>query len=832
VDRLPAGLTAVFRLSITIPVLEKLAPGLWPVQSILGRVDIATDMEAPGLKGDPAGGARAKKAKVELVKPLPETSPDAILSAVGFAASEFLKAPTWEACIAEVLAKLGEAAGVSRVYLFQNRRGRDGRLVTSQRFEWVAEGIAPQIGNPRLQDLPWDGSFARWAEILRTGGVVHGHVRDLADAERPELEAQGIASIVVVPVLVGDHWWGCLGFDECLGERDWTGGEIHALRAAAGTLAAALARRRTERVLEGVEARYRTLVEQIPAIVYTAGVGETREWLYISPQVKAILGYSPEEWMAHPASFAGYLYPSDRERVLAEEAYSSATGQPIHSEFRMVARDGSMVWIRDEALLVQDGAGRPLFWQGVMYDITEQKRAEEQVAFLAYHDKLTALPNRVMFEELLDLALARARRAQLAVAVLYLDLDNFKLVNDSLGHGAGDQLLQMMGMRLREAVRDTDVVARQGGDEFLVLLADLERGSMTPRPEAENSVVVAQAVAGRIHEALATPFIVGGTEFFISASIGISLSPFDGDTGRNLLKNADVAMYRAKRRGPGGYAMFSTDTVDPLSKLSMTTRLRRAVEKQEWLLHYQPIVDLSDAHLVGVEALLRWQTASGAFIPPGEFIPLAEEMGLIEAIGEWVLGEICRQSKLWRREGLMTEIGFNLSPRQLWQSNLVRGILGQLEYTKVNPRSILVEITESSAMTDPERTIRLLEEMHGAGLRLAIDDFGTGYSSLSRLKQMPVDILKIDRSFIRDIPNDPQGASMVRAVIDLAHGLGMTPLAEGIETADQWEFLSDHGCTLGQGFLFSKPVPAGDITQRYVWGVGPTASASAARPDR
>src|SRR5438094_1079188 len=295
-----------------------------------------------------------------------------------------------------------------------------------------------------------------------------------------------------------------------------------------------------------------------------------------------------------------------------------------------------------------------------------------------------------MFEELLDLALARARRAELAVAVLFLDLDNFKLVNDSLGHAAGDQLLQMMGMRLREAVRETDVVARQGGDEFLVLLADLEQGSWGPRPEAENAVVVAQAVVARIHEALRTAFVIGDTEFFITSSIGISLFPFDGDTGRILLKNADAAMYRSKRAGPGGYAMFSTETVDPLTKLSLTTRLRRAVERQEWLLHYQPVVDLRDAHLVGVEALLRWREPSGTMVPPGDFIPLAEEMGLIEAIGEWVLEEVCRQSKLWRREGLMTEIGFNLSPRQLWQSNLVRSILGQLEYAKVNPRSVLV----------------------------------------------------------------------------------------------------------------------------------------------
>jgi diguanylate cyclase (GGDEF)-like protein/PAS domain S-box-containing protein len=537
-----------------------------------------------------------------------------------------------------------------------------------------------------------------------------------------------------------------------------------------------------------------------------------------------MLGYTPEEWIAHPAPFSAYLHPVDRDRVLAEEAFSGATGEPLRSEFRLMSRDHRAVWVRDEAMLVQDADGRPMFWQGVMYDITEKKRAEEQVAFLAYHDKLTGLPNRVMFEELLELALTRARRSDMAVGVLYVDLDNFKLVNDSLGHAAGDQLLQMMGLRLREAVRETDVVARQGGDEFLVLLADVERGSWGPRPEAENSVVVAQAVTGRIHDALRVPFVVGDTEFFITASVGISLFPFDGDGARSLLRNSDAAMYRSKRNGPGGYAVFSAETVDPLTKLSLTTRLRRAVERKEWLLHFQPLVDLADAHLIGVEALLRWPNPNGGMVPPGEFIPLAEEMGLIEAIGDWVLGDVCRQSKEWRGSGLMLEISFNLSPRQLWQANLVRDILGQLEYAQVNPRSIVVEITESSAMTDPDRTIRVLDELHEAGLRLAIDDFGTGYSSLARLKQMPVDILKIDRSFVNDVPGDRQAASMVKAIIQLALGLGMTPLAEGIETEDQWRFLADHGCTLGQGYYFSRPVPAEEITQRYVWGNVPQAT--------
>jgi diguanylate cyclase (GGDEF)-like protein/PAS domain S-box-containing protein len=743
---------------------------------------------------------------------------DSILGAVGFAASEFLRAQSWEECIQAVLERLGQAARVSRVYVFQNRRNWQDDPVFSQRFEWTAEGASPQIDNAKLQSLPWNGAFRRWRDILAAGGVVHGHVKDYPEKERELLEEQDIRSIAVVPIHVGEDWWGFLGFDDCVAERDWSQAEIDALRAAAGTLGSAIARKRTELALREAEVKYRSLVEKIPAVVYVAGVGETGDWLYVSPQIEGILGYTPQEWLSHPAPFSSFLHPADRERVLAEEAYSGATGEPLRSEFRMVAKDGRSVWLRDDAHLVADETGRPLVWQGLMYDITELKKAEEQVAFLAYHDKLTRLPNRAMFEELLDLALSRAKRKELAVAVLFMDLDNFKLVNDSLGHDAGDELLQQMGARLRQALRDTDVVARQGGDEFLMLLSDLERGAQFTRPDAEASVIAAEAVAERIHELLKRPFAIGGTEFYISGSIGISLFPLDGDDGKALLKNADAAMYRSKRSAPGTSTVFSKESVDPLTRLSLATRLRRAVERKEWMLHYQPIVDLSDAHLVSVEALLRWQDPTTGIVPPNDFIPLAEEMGLIEVIGDWVLEEVCRQSQAWRREGLMIEVSFNLSPRQLWQGNLVNKIMGHLRWMRINPRQILVEITESTAMIDPDRTMRILEEMHSAGLRLAIDDFGTGYSSLSRLKQMPVDILKIDRSFVRDIPEDGHAMSMVKAIIQLAHGLGMVPLAEGIETEEQWRFLAQSGCSLGQGFYFSKPVPATDISQRYVWG--------------
>ena len=427
-----------------------------------------------------------------------------------------------------------------------------------------------------------------------------------------------------------------------------------------------------------------------------------------------------------------------------------------------------------------------------------------------YHDKLTGLPNRVLFEEMLESSLARARRHELAVGVLYLDLDNFKLVNDSLGHHAGDALLRQLAERLRGCTRETDLVARQGGDEFLLLLADLERGpSATTEIDAE--VVAAESVAVRGREALQRPFDLDGTLFYATGSVGISLFPRDGTDPTTLMMNADAAMYQAKRTGPGSYVVFTRGDEDRVGKLSFTTRLRRAVEHEDWVLHFQPVVDLASGKVTGAEALVRWHEPNGGLVPPGQFIPLAEELGLIEAIGDWVMGDLFRQQAEWQSQGIELTVGFNLSPRELWSTRLPERVLGKLKRGGVDPTTVVVEITESTAMADPDRTQRILSEMHAWGLKLAIDDFGTGYSSLSRLKHLPVDILKIDRSFVSRVDEDIDNANMVRAMIDLAQNLGMTPLAEGIETQSEVEFLVENGCPLGQGFYLGRPMPASEI---------------------
>ncbi len=558
------------------------------------------------------------------------------------------------------------------------------------------------------------------------------------------------------------------------------------------------------------EAKYRALVDELPAVVYLDPVDENLDSIYVSPQVTTLIGITPDEWLTDPYAWRHHVHPEDIDRVWDEYVLAYNEHSTLNHEYRMVHEDGSVKWVLEQASTITDEHGEPWLIQGVIFDISERKKAEEQIAFLAYHDKLTGLPNRALFEEMLELAIARGRRHELGVGVVFLDLDNFKLVNDSLGHAAGDELLIQLADRLRGCTRETDLVARQGGDEFLLLLSDMERGS-SALPGVDSALMVAESVVIRVHEALQEPFHLNGTEFFATASLGVSLFPQDASDGGTLLKNADAAMYQSKKRRPGGHVVFSGAGEDPLQKLSLTTRLRRAVELQHWVLHYQPIVNLSDGSMKGVEALVRWREPNGGLVPPGEFIPLAEELGLIDAIGEWVIEEFSMQDRLWRQQGLDLQISFNLSPRQLRSAQLSEKIISKLRDAGVESRNVVVELTESAAMADPDHTQQILAELHAWGLTLAIDDFGTGYSSLARLKHMPVDILKIDRVFIRDVDTDSDLSGMVRAMIQLADSLGMTPLAEGIETQGEYEFVKANGCKLAQGFLFSRPVPAAEI---------------------
>ena len=447
-------------------------------------------------------------------------------------------------------------------------------------------------------------------------------------------------------------------------------------------------------------------------------------------------------------------------------------------------------------------------------DITERKQAEEQIAYLAYHDNLTGLPNNRLFKDRLQQSIAHAERNNTLLAVMFLDLDRFKLINDSMGHNVGDKLLQIIADRLTEGTRrqdsigknvtfDANSVARLGGDEFTILL------------EKVSGQQAITTVAKRLIDLCARPILIDGHEIFTSASIGISLYPIDGNETESLLKNADTAMYHAKKQGRNNFQFFDTSMNQAsVEQLAIETSLRKAIENNELALYYQPQISISTGLIVGMEALLRWKHPHKGFISPTAFIPVAEETGLITSIGEWVINEACKQGALWANQGyLPVAISVNLSAKQLREERLNDIIARILHETGMNPKYLGMELTESAIIIEPERALARLQSIKSLGIKLSMDDFGTGYSSLSYLKKFPLDTLKIDQSFIHDLVTNNEDASLVKAIISMAHSLGMDVIAEGVENQDQMEFLRLNDCDIIQGYLFSRPLPASELAK-------------------
>ena len=448
--------------------------------------------------------------------------------------------------------------------------------------------------------------------------------------------------------------------------------------------------------------------------------------------------------------------------------------------------------------VVRNNAGEPLKYVAIFSDLSERKAAEERIDFLARHDILTRLPNRFLLRDRAEQAFAHAERAHNKVALLLLDLDHFKHINDSLGHPVGDTLLQTVADRLRLTTRDTDTVSRQGGDEFLVLLTDIH--------DSDDIAPIAE----KMMQTLGTPCLVAGQEMSISCSVGLAVYPEDGTDFDTLVKNADAAMYHAKESGRNTFRYYSQQmNEDAVARLDIQNRLHRALDRNEFILHYQPLIDLANNSIVGAEALVRWNCPELGMQPPGLFIPVAEDTGLIVQLGEWVLNEACRQARAWHDAGHGHLImAINLSPIQFTRGDLVATIRNALAASGVNPAHIELEITESVLMKDTEHVLATVRQLHGMGLRLAIDDFGTGYSSLAYLRRFAVEKLKIDQSFIRDLPTDPDAGAIVRAVIQMAKSLKIAVLAEGVETADIAHDLDLLGCDYAQGYYFGRPMPA------------------------
>ena len=548
-----------------------------------------------------------------------------------------------------------------------------------------------------------------------------------------------------------------------------------------------------------IERRYRTLVEQLPLVVYVDALDEGSSNIFTSGQIEPLLGYTVEEWRDDSDLFVRTLHPDDRDRVLEAHARTHRTHEPLSLEYRLVARDGRVAWVRDDGVVVLGDDGEPLYLQGYLLDITAERELQEQLRLQALFDPLTGLANRVFFHEQLEHAVSIRTETEAETAVVFVDLDQFKQINDQYGHSVGDEVLSVLGERMKSVIRAGDSVARLGGDEFAILLTSVQ--------EPAEAAIVAE----RLVERITAPIDVAGRHLLVTASVGIAL----GSSGAELLKQADAAMYRAKLHGDADYAFYD-DELDQaaLNRFKRIGELREAIAGKQFSLAYQPVVNLDPFEVVGLEALLRWQHPTRGEIQPLDFIPLAEESGLIVHIGRWVLLEACfYASRLRELLGRDVEIAVNVSARQLQHPEFVDHVDNALQRADLPAHLLTLELTESVLVASGERAEQQLNVLKDRGVKLALDDFGTGYASLAYLQRLPVDIVKIDRSFTAKIDSGAADLALLEGIVGLGKALGLQLVAEGIERDTQQGIVQDLGCHGAQGFHFGRPTTAAAATE-------------------
>lgn len=562
-----------------------------------------------------------------------------------------------------------------------------------------------------------------------------------------------------------------------------------------------------------LEQRQNKLIQGIDGFIWEFDVVQ-HKYRYVSNKAELLLGYSQRQWLENPDFQQQIVFPENREETLAAYKKAIHEGHNFAIEYRVKAADGRAVWISERVSAEKNAEGQVILLRGLMLDIGERKHYEEQLSYLATYDELTGLPNRSLFGSHLKIALSEAKRSGNKLAIMFLDLDGFKDVNDSLGHDAGDQLLRTIGTRLAEHIlRGSDFVARFGGDEFCMIL-ESNQGDFRP-----------EHIAERCLEELGRPTLIGSSNIYPRASIGIALFPDDASTPETLLQCADNAMYAAKALGKHRYAFYSEDMTSLAEqRLSLENDLRKAVEQGNFVLHYQPQVSLATGEMVAVEALIRWRHPVRGLVPPDEFIPVAEKIGLISAIGEWVLETACRQFMAWRKSAVsLNHIAVNISGSHFCTNTLPETIANLMRETGIRAEELEIEITEGVLQTG-KGCIDCFTQLKALGIKIAIDDFGTGYSCLNSLTQLPLDCLKIDKSFIREVMDNKNASSIVATILAMSRVLQFSVVAEGVETVEQLHFLHGIGCDTVQGYFFSRPVDAEQIAALAVTGFLPASA--------
>ncbi|CAN5717349.1 hypothetical protein BH23CHL2_BH23CHL2_11980 [soil metagenome] len=677
----------------------------------------------------------------------------------------------------------------------------DGAVVPHPHFEQYAVHPTGEFGVSR---------------VYRTGeAAVHPEVECEAILDvvfpaplREAIQSADMRSAMFVPLKVRGRAIGAIAFAYSESGRRYSEADLPFAEELANRAAIAIDNARLHHDLEQSEERFRTLVEQIPAVVFTTNTDDLSRPTYMSPHIELMTGYSADQLMQGKPSWYEILHPEDREFVVSSDESIVESGSARTLEYRMITRDGQTIWVREEARLIEDESGGPQNWQGIISDVTLQKELESQLTHQAFHDTLTGLPNRALFNDRVSHARERRSRHGESIAVCFMDLDNFKVINDSLGHSVGDELLIQVARRLQKCRRSEDTAARFGGDEFAFLI------------EGISDTSDAIGIVSRIAESFDGPFVVGGRELFVTPSIGLSIARPDELGHRDLLREADAAMYKAKRSGKDRFELYTpTLTTDAVNRLDIGSDLRKTLDGEQMEMHYQPITELSTGRVVGVEALVRWNHPEHGLIPPDRFIPIAEETAMIVDLGRWILKESCRQVHTWneQRDQLSPlRLSVNLSARQFSDARLVDDVQRTLEDTGFDPALLCLEITETVMMENEDAAAQMLRRLTGLGVRIAVDDFGTGYSSLSSLRRFTVDQLKIDQSFVEGLINDPHDSIIVFGVIGLAHALELEVIAEGVETIDQRDQLVALNCDLAQGYLFSRPLDSAMFESLYI----------------